>query len=82
MASATLTSKWQMVIPKQVREHLGVQPGDQLDFIIRQDGQVVVKPAVLDVRQLKGALARPGRKAVNVERMNQAIRRRARRSAA
>jgi AbrB family looped-hinge helix DNA binding protein len=81
MASATLTSKWQMVIPKPVREHLGVQPGDQLEFIIQEDGDVVVRPAVLDVRQLKGILARPGQKPVSVEQMNQAIRRRARRSA-
>lgn len=81
MASATLTSKWQMVIPKPVREHLGVQPGDQLEFIIQEDGEVLVRPAVLDVRQLKGILARPGQKPLSVGQMNQAIRRRARRSA-
>ena len=77
MASATLTSKWQMVIPKQVREHLGVHPGDQVEFIIRDNGEVIVRPAVLDLRQLKGLLARPGRKAASVEEMNQAIRKRA-----
>ncbi|MBC8108749.1 MAG: AbrB/MazE/SpoVT family DNA-binding domain-containing protein [Anaerolineae bacterium] len=82
MASATLTSKWQMVIPKPVREHLGVQPGDQLEFVIQGNGQVVVRTSVLDVRQLKGALVRPGRKPVSIQRMNQAIRRRAKRSAA
>ena len=81
MASATLTSKWQMVIPKPVREHLGVRPGDQLEFIIQDDGEVVVRPAVLDIRQLKGILARPGQKPASIEQMNQAIRRRARRSA-
>jgi AbrB family looped-hinge helix DNA binding protein len=70
-----------MVIPKSVREHLGVQPGDQLDFIIQEDGEVVVRSAVIDVRQLKGLLARPRRKPVSVDQMNQAIRRRARRSA-
>ena len=81
MASATLTSKWQMVIPKLIREHLGVQPGDRVDFVIRPDGEVVVRPAVLDVRQLKGILAQPGRKPVSVDEMNRVIRRRARRSA-
>jgi antitoxin PrlF len=81
MASATVTSKWQMVIPKPVREYLRVQPGDQLDFVIEPDGRVVVRPAVLDVRDLKGALARPGRKPVTVEQMNRSIRRRARRVA-
>jgi AbrB family looped-hinge helix DNA binding protein len=77
MASATLTSKWQMVLPKSVREHLGVHPGDQVDFIILDDGKVLVRPAVLDVRELKGMLARPGRKPVSVEQMNRDIRRRA-----
>jgi antitoxin PrlF len=81
MASATLSSKWQMVIPKPVREHLGVQPGDQVDFVIEDDGKVIVRSAALDVRQLKGILAQPGRKPVSVEQMNRAIRRRARRSA-
>jgi AbrB family looped-hinge helix DNA binding protein len=81
MAAATLTSKWQMVIPKPVRDHLGVQPGDQLDFVIQSDGQVVVRPAVLDVRQLKGILARSGRKPVSIEQMRKAVRRRARRAA-
>jgi len=75
MATATLTSKWQMVIPKPVRDHLRVQPGDQLDFVIQDDGQVVVRPAVLDVRELKGILAKPGRKPVSVEQMKRAIRR-------
>jgi AbrB family looped-hinge helix DNA binding protein len=81
MPSATVTSKWQMVIPKPVREHLGLHPGDQLEFIIEGSGKVVVRPAVLDVRDLKGVLARPGRKPVSVEQMNRAIRRRARRVA-
>lgn len=80
MASSTVTSKWQMVIPKPVREHLGVHPGDQLDFVLQSDGTVLVRPAVLDVRQLKGILARPGQKPISVRQMNQAIRRRARRT--
>jgi AbrB family looped-hinge helix DNA binding protein len=80
MASAKVTSKWQMVLPKPIREHLKVHPGDQLDFIIQQDGKVVVRPAVLDVKRLKGILARPGRKPVSVADMNRAIRERAGRS--
>lgn len=81
MASATVTSKWQMVIPKRVREHLGVQPGDQIEFVIQDDGHVTVRPAVFDARQLKGVCARPNVKPVSIEEMNRAIRRRARKSA-
>jgi antitoxin PrlF len=81
MASTTLSSKWQMVIPKPIREHMGVHPGDQVDFIIRDNGEVVVRPAIDDVRQLKGLLSRPGRKPATLEQMNNAIRRRAGKSA-
>jgi AbrB family looped-hinge helix DNA binding protein len=77
VATATVTSKWQMVLPKAVREHLGVHPGDQLDFVIQADGRVIVRPAVMDVRALKGALAVEGSRPVSVSRMNSAIRRRA-----
>lgn len=77
MATATVTSKWQMVLPKAVREHLGVHPGDQLDFVIQADGRVIVRPAVMDVRALKGALAVEGSRPVSVSQMNSAIRRRA-----
>lgn len=80
MASATVTSKWQMVVPKAVREHLGIQPGDQVDFVIRDDGQVIVKHAVFDARKLKGICAKPMR-SVSVDEMNRAIRRHAKRSA-
>jgi AbrB family looped-hinge helix DNA binding protein len=66
-----------MVVPKVVREHLGLQPGDQMDFVIQDDGQVIVRPAAVDVRTLRGILAKPGRKPVSVAQMNAAIRRRA-----
>jgi antitoxin PrlF len=77
MPSTTLTAKGQMVIPKEVREHLGIRPGDQVDFVLRDNGEVVVRPAAVDVRQLRGLLRRPSAKPVPVEQMQQAIRRRA-----
>ncbi len=76
MPKATLTSKGQLVIPKAIREHLGLRPGDRLDFVLQDDGDVLIRPAVEDVRRLKGMLHRPGRKPVSVAAMNQAIRKR------
>ena len=58
MTVATLTSKGQTTIPKQVREHLKLNPGDKLDFVIESEGRVVIRPAKLDVRELKGLLKR------------------------
>ena len=81
MAAATITSKWQMVLPKPGREHLKLHPGDRVDFVIRPSGEVVVRPATVDLRQLKGVLRKYVSKPLTVEAMDQAIRRRARRSA-
>jgi antitoxin PrlF len=74
MPHATLSSKGQTVIPKAIRERLGLKPGDTLDFVLQDDGDVIIRPALGDVRRLKGILHRPGRKAVSVEEMNRAIR--------
>ncbi len=43
MAIARITSKGQITIPKEVRDHLGVEPGDALDFRV-EDGRVEVWP--------------------------------------
>jgi antitoxin PrlF len=79
MPTSTMTSRGQTVIPKAIREHLGLHPGDVIDFVVADDGGVLVRPAVEDVRRLKGILQRPRRGAVSVQAMNQAILRRARR---
>jgi antitoxin PrlF len=73
MAIATLTSKGQTTIPKEIRDLLGLAPGDKLDFVVESDGRVVLRPAKRDVRTLKGMLRRKGRKPVSLGRMNQAI---------
>lgn len=77
MPIATLTSKGQLVIPKDIREYLHLQPGDRLDFVIQDDGEVVLRPAVADVRELKGLLHKPGRQPVSIVAMQNAIRARA-----
>ena len=75
MSIATLTSKGQTTIPKDVREHLGLRAGDRMEFIL-QDGCVVLRPLTRDIRDLKGMLPKPKR-AVSVETMNRALRERA-----
>ncbi len=74
MPTARMSSKGQTVIPKPIRERLGLRPGDALDFVIQDDGDVVIRPALEDVRRLKGALRRPGRAPVSVSEMNRVLR--------
>jgi AbrB family looped-hinge helix DNA binding protein len=68
-----MNSRGQAVIPKVIREHLGLHPGDLVDFVVAGDGGVLVRPVVEDVRRLKGILKRPRRGAVSVQEMNQAL---------
>ena len=76
MSTAVLTSKGQTTIPKDVREHLGLQPGDRIEFVLTEDKTVIVRPAIRAVTDLKGFLPKPPRP-VTVEAMNAAIRKRA-----
>lgn len=73
MATATLSSKGQITLPKTVRERLRVDTGDQVDFVVNDRGDVVVRAATLDVTELKGLLKRSRARPVTVEEMNAAI---------
>ena len=48
--SYTLTTKSQVTLPKAIREHLKVAPGDAVEFRIVADGTVRVEPAGLERR--------------------------------
>jgi AbrB family looped-hinge helix DNA binding protein len=74
MPYSTLSTKGQLVVPKEVRDFLRLRPGDRIDFVVRDDGQVSIRPAVVDVHSLRGMLHRPGRAVVSVEQMKQAVR--------
>ena len=78
MSRATLTSKGQITIPKEVRRRLHLESGDRVDFLVLEDGRVVMQPASLPVAALKGLLHRKGRRPVSVEAMHAAIARRMR----
>ncbi len=43
--SYTLTAKSQVTLPKPIRDHLKVAPGDAVEFRIVADGTVRVQPA-------------------------------------
>jgi len=77
MAAAKLTTKGQLVVPKPIRDHMHLHPGDRLDFVIQDDGEVVVRPVHSDVRELSGILKVPGRKPVSLDEMRDVVRRRA-----
>jgi antitoxin PrlF len=75
MSTSTLTSKGQTTIPKDVRKRLNLHPGDRLEFVIDEDGRVLVLSASIDASESAGMLKPPAR-TVSVEEMNRAIRKR------
>ncbi len=75
MALATLTSKGQVTVPKEIRERLGLEKGDQLEFRIDEAGRIIIEPAVPRRRlRIEGLLHKYARHpAPTVEEMNEAI---------
>jgi antitoxin PrlF len=73
MAIATLTSKGQITLPKEVRQHLHLGEGDRLEFVIRRDGEVRVLPVAGSFRDLRGMLRRPGRSSPSDKALGQEL---------
>jgi antitoxin PrlF len=73
MSTATVTSKGQITIPKNVRARLGLEAGDRVVFIVRSNREVLLRPAKTDVRELHGMLYRKNRKPCTIEEMDEGI---------
>lgn len=50
-----VSSKGQATIPKEIREYLGLKPGDRVAFI-RRDGDVIVQPVRTTLLDLQGSV--------------------------
>jgi AbrB family looped-hinge helix DNA binding protein len=69
---SSVTVKGQATIPKAIRDHLHLKPGDRVKFFIHPDGTVVILPC-LPVTALKGIVKSRRRGRVSIEEMNEAI---------
>ena len=68
---SAITSKGQATIPKAIREHLHLEPGDRVRFFIHPDGSVVILPK-LPASALRGMFKGMG-PTVTLEQMDEAI---------
>ena len=73
MAFATLTTKGQVTIPKQVRETLKLHTGDKIEIIVTKNREALIRPISKKVDDIFSKLYKPTRKSVSVESMNDAI---------
>ncbi len=56
MPRATMTSKGQITVPKEVREKLHLKTGSRIDFVIEPSGRVIFQPLRSDFRSLKASI--------------------------
>jgi antitoxin PrlF len=67
---SAITVKGQATIPKAIREHLRLEPGDRVKFFVHPDGSVVLLPK-LPASALRGIIKSP-RRPVTISEMTDA----------
>jgi antitoxin PrlF len=79
LATATITSKGQVTIPKEIRTRLGVREGDRLVFAFDAQGTLVLRvESAQGLDALHGLLRHLAKdRPVSVRQMGEAVRRRA-----
>jgi antitoxin PrlF len=65
---SAITVKGQATIPKAIREHLGLKPGDRVKFFMHPDGSVVLLPK-LSAAAFRGIVKSHRGRPVTVEEM-------------
>ncbi len=81
MAIATVTSKGQLTIPKEVRDSLHLHAGDRVLFVVHGDNEATMKPITKSVDEVYGTLYRPGQPQRSVQEMRAAVAERMKRGA-
>lgn len=76
MALATLTTKGQVTIPKEVRESLHLHSGDKIEILVNECGEAVIRPICQKVDDVFCKLKNINQKTLSVEDMDQAIKKR------
>ncbi|MFM7460961.1 MAG: AbrB/MazE/SpoVT family DNA-binding domain-containing protein [Burkholderiales bacterium] len=69
-ANATLTSKGQTTIPKEIRTSLGMKAGDRITFTLMPDATVVMRVKRKSVSEAAGSLHQKGRKPIPIEQLS------------
>jgi AbrB family looped-hinge helix DNA binding protein len=69
---SAITVKGQATIPKPIRDHLGLKPGDRVKFFVHPDGSVVLLPNV-PVAALRGVVKSRRPRSPTIAEMNAAI---------
>jgi antitoxin PrlF len=72
MSIATITSKGQITLPRDVRDDLKLKEGDKVSFE-KVGGSYVLKPQNKSIMDLAGILHRPGEKSMTIHEMDEKL---------
>jgi AbrB family looped-hinge helix DNA binding protein len=73
VSAATVTSKGQITLPKDVRDDLGLKPGDKVEFE-KRNGRYVLRPRNVSAADLVGFLGvPPAGRGMTIEEMDEAL---------
>jgi antitoxin PrlF len=75
MPSATITTKGQVTIPKIIRDSLLLNTGDQIEFVITNKREALIRPISKKVDDVFGKLYNPKRKARSIEEIHEKLKR-------
>jgi antitoxin PrlF len=73
MPEATMTSKGQFTMPKQVRDDLGLVAGSKVMFVKMPNGQYTLAPRTGTVEDFLGTLRDPERPPMTIDEISDAI---------
>lgn len=67
MNLAKISKNGQITVPVEIREHLGLKPGDKILFYISEDGKVTISNASISAIEKAQIAFKNAAKAMNIE---------------
>ena len=72
-AQSTITAKGQTTVPKEIRDRLKLKPGDRIEYVVTDDGQVMLKARNKRMADFAGILGKHPGGPLTIEEMDDAI---------
>ncbi len=72
-AHSTITAKGQTTVPKEIRDRLKLKPGDRIEYVVTDSGDVVLKARNRRMADFAGILGKPPGGPLTIEEMDDAI---------
>ena len=78
MPLATITTKGQVTIPKNIRDSLKLTTGDKIEIILTDSQEALIRPISKKVDDIFCKLHNPNQNKISISTMNEAIKSRMR----